>query len=337
MHLLLRALPFAALAAAQSGPWPTSEPYWPHYVSRNVTVLSGVWASSAVQQGIDALTVPYAAISTPATMVVPGCTDIAPPGVVPNRGVAFFRSTHACTPGAPALASFGAVNMFARVFADGVEVGNSTNGYTPFELLLPPCGAAGAAEDLLDDASFGVGIMLNRGPGPPGQVQLGPGVKGAIGGVAAQPIPEVQHSVDLGAAEGKHMQIHAGVRAVEQPGFVPVRFADAQTITRRGHSGDVGGFRGRIRHREHQIKDRLGGEPRHRGGTDMFQELQAVPERGGDAGRLPHQEHRPLGIIVHDPDRTGCGRQLPGARRGWVGGRQGRRGRIRVHAALQIG
>ena len=144
--MFLRVLPLVALAAAQSGPWPTTEPYWPHYISRNVTTLSGLWASSPVQQGIDALTVPYAAIATPATMVVPGCTDIAPPGVVPDRGVAFFRSTHACTPGAPALAAFGAVNMFARVFADGVEVGNSTNGYTPFELLLPPCGAAGARE-----------------------------------------------------------------------------------------------------------------------------------------------------------------------------------------------
>lgn len=142
--LLLPAL--APLASAQSGPWPSAEPHWPHYVSRNVTVLSGVWASSAVQQGIDAMAVPYEAIATPLTASVPGCTDIAPPGVVPLRGVAFFRSFHACTPGRPALAAFGAVNMFARVFADGVEVGRSSNGYTPFELLLPPCGAAGTRE-----------------------------------------------------------------------------------------------------------------------------------------------------------------------------------------------
>jgi hypothetical protein len=112
-----------------------------------VTVLSGTWAYSPPAPGIDAASVPYANISTPATAAVPGCTDIAPPGVVPQRGVAYFRSCHACTPGSPALAAFGAVNMYARVFVDGVEVGNHTaGGYTPFQLLLPPCAAAGTRE-----------------------------------------------------------------------------------------------------------------------------------------------------------------------------------------------
>ena len=136
-------------ALAQSGPWPSTEPYWPHYVSRNVTVLSGTWAYGPTASGINASTVPYSAISTPSTTVVPGCTDIGPPGVsnVPARGVAFFRSTHACTPGVPALAKFGAVNMYARIFVDGIDVGNHTaGGYTPFEVLLPPCAAAGRRE-----------------------------------------------------------------------------------------------------------------------------------------------------------------------------------------------
>jgi beta-glucuronidase len=137
----------AAPAAAQSGPWPSAEPHWPHYSSRKVTVLSGAWAFGATRSGVDAATVPYSAIDTPDVTTVPGAYDVAPPGVVPARGVAFFRSTHECSPGVPALIKFGAVNMYARVFADGLEVGNHTaGGYTPFELLLPPCGAGGARE-----------------------------------------------------------------------------------------------------------------------------------------------------------------------------------------------
>ena len=148
----LSALLSLSLAAAQSGPWPSQEPHWPHYISRNVTVLSGLWAFAPVAQGIDAATVPYASISTPSTASVPGCTDIGPPGLpnVPPLGVAFFRSTHSCTPGRPALAAFGAVNQYARLFVDGQDVGNHTaGGYTPFQMLLPPCSSAGSRELLL--------------------------------------------------------------------------------------------------------------------------------------------------------------------------------------------
>ena len=136
-----------AAAAAQAGPWPTAEAHWPHFPSRRVTVLTGTWSFGATRQGVDAATVPYSAIDTPDTTAVPGASDVAPAGVVPARGVAFYRSSHACTPGRPALARFDAVNMFARVFADGVEVANNTaGGYTPFEVVLPACGASGARE-----------------------------------------------------------------------------------------------------------------------------------------------------------------------------------------------
>ena len=149
MRACLSLLSLLTASLAQSGPWPTTEPYWPHFPTRNVTVLSGVWSFGPVTTGIDAATVPYSAISTPSTAVVPGCTDIGPPGIpnVPQRGVAFFKSTHTCTPGRPALARFGAVNMYARLFVDGVDVGNHTaGGYTPFEMLLPPCGPQGVRE-----------------------------------------------------------------------------------------------------------------------------------------------------------------------------------------------
>jgi hypothetical protein len=138
-----------ALVLAQRGPWPSTEPHWPHYISRNVTVLSGTWAFAPTTTGVNASTVPYSSIVTPSTATVPGCTDIGPPGYpnVPPRGVAYFRSWHECTPGSPSIVFFGAVNMYARVFSDGVEVGNHTaGGYTPFELILPPCGASGVRE-----------------------------------------------------------------------------------------------------------------------------------------------------------------------------------------------
>ena len=117
---LLALAGLAARAAGQSGPWSNVEPYWPHYPSRKVTTLTGTWAYGFAAKGtVDPARMPYSAITTPDLAAVPASLDIAPPGVVPARGTAFFRSTHACTPGAPAVIKFGAVNFFARVFADG--------------------------------------------------------------------------------------------------------------------------------------------------------------------------------------------------------------------------
>jgi beta-glucuronidase len=140
----------AAGAAATAPPaWPTAVPFWPQYPTRAVQVLTGTWQYGFSAAG-DPSTLPYASITTPGTAPVPSAFDVAPPGELGPRGNAFFRSTHACTPGTVSLLKFAAVNFYARVFSDGVDVGNHTaGGYTPFELTSTPCGAGGARELLV--------------------------------------------------------------------------------------------------------------------------------------------------------------------------------------------
>lgn len=148
----LAVLACAAAASASrvgAGPWPSAEPYWPHYTSRKVTVLNGTWQFGWSQLG-DPTTIAYSDVQTPNTTVVPGSWDIAPMGVLGPRGNAYFRSTHGCTPGVPALLKFGAVNFYARVFVDGAELGNHTaGGYTPFQMQAPACSASGQREVLV--------------------------------------------------------------------------------------------------------------------------------------------------------------------------------------------
>lgn len=142
---------FPANAVPPTSPsaWPSDVPFWPQYSSRKVTVLNGTW-NFGFDATIDPVTIAYDEISTPNTTTVPGSFDVAPPGVLGPRGNAFFRSSHACTPNTPALIKFYAVNFYARVFIDGAEVGNHTaGGYTPFQLIAPPCGSSGVREVLV--------------------------------------------------------------------------------------------------------------------------------------------------------------------------------------------
>ena len=135
----------AARAAAQSGPWPSTPHFFPH-TNRKTTVLNGTWSFGfASDPTLDVLAARYSDIATPNLTAVPSCFDIAPPGIKGPRTTVFYRSTHACTPGAPALLRFYAVNFFTRVFADGVELGSHNSPYTPFSFVAP-CAASGTRE-----------------------------------------------------------------------------------------------------------------------------------------------------------------------------------------------
>lgn len=137
----------AAGAWCQSGPWPTSPPFYPH-TNRKTTVLNGTWAFGYHNTSvIDPVTVKYEELVTPSLTTVPGAFDVAPPGILGPRGVAVFRSSHACTPKVASLIKFYAVNFYARVFVDGIEAGNHTaGGYTPFAIQAPPCNSSGLRE-----------------------------------------------------------------------------------------------------------------------------------------------------------------------------------------------
>ena len=60
-------------------------------------------------------------------------------------------------------------------------------------------GLAGrGGEDGFDDGCFGVGVVLDMGPGVGGEVSFGLGVPVARGGVGAEVVAEAEHAVDLG-------------------------------------------------------------------------------------------------------------------------------------------
>jgi len=141
-------LPCAALLPQ----WPTIEPFWPHYPSRNVTVLTGTWDfGMSPNATCDPMTIRYGDISFTTTMDVPSAFDVAPMGVLgPRHPCIFYRSLHRCTTSHQAIIKFYAVNFYTRIFIDGVELGQSTvGGYTPFEFLLPSCGTTGQREVLV--------------------------------------------------------------------------------------------------------------------------------------------------------------------------------------------
>ena len=138
-------LSLCALATGQSGPWPDKPHFFPT-TNRRTVVLNGTWSFGMADPTFDVLAASYADIATPNATSVPSSFDVAPPAIKGPRTTVFYRSTHACTPGAPAHLRFWAVNFFTRVFADGTELGNHTSPYTPFHFVAPPCGAGGTRE-----------------------------------------------------------------------------------------------------------------------------------------------------------------------------------------------
>ena len=131
---------------AQSGPWPTAPSFYPQ-TNRKTLVLNGTWSFGWAPNGTDAALIGYSQLVTPETTFVPSSFDVAPAAIPGPRTTVFYRSTHACTPGVSSLARFYAVNFYARVFSDGLELGNHTAGpFTPFSFTLPPCGAGATRE-----------------------------------------------------------------------------------------------------------------------------------------------------------------------------------------------
>lgn len=136
-----------AAGAVPSGPWQTTEPFYPHYPTRRLTVLTGTWATGTYAGDVTKATYAALVAGTPNTTFVPSSFDVAPAAISGPRGTVFYRSVHACTPGKSALIRFYAVNFFARVFFDGVEQANHTAGpYTPFSRVSGSCGASGTRE-----------------------------------------------------------------------------------------------------------------------------------------------------------------------------------------------
>jgi hypothetical protein len=70
-------------------------------------------------------------------------------------------------------------------------------------------------ENLLDHRSLGIGVVLRVLPVLSSQLPLGALVQLTIGCVAAQPVVEEQHAIDLRAARREDMEVDVRVRPLE--------------------------------------------------------------------------------------------------------------------------
>src|ERR1700730_13642727 len=95
-------------------------------------------------------------------------------------------------------------------------------------------------ENFLDHLGFGIGVVLRVLPFPAGKLALGALVELAVRSVAAQPVAEEQHTVNLRAAGRENMQVDVRIWSIEQAMLVPVRLADAQHIAGSFQGRDVG-------------------------------------------------------------------------------------------------
>jgi len=103
---------------------------------RRVTPLDGVW-DFAFPGDVDAADIQPRSLRFDQRMAVPGAFD-AMPGLAGSRGLAAYRAQVRVTPGREAFIEFDAVNIWCRVFVDGVQAGDDHAwGWTRFRRSLP--------------------------------------------------------------------------------------------------------------------------------------------------------------------------------------------------------
>src|SRR6266511_3144748 len=171
-------------------------------------------------------------------------------------------------------------------------------------------GGGGPGHDLLHHRALGVGVVLHVPPGAPGQLPLGPLVPVPVGVAAAKPVAEQQHPVHLGAAVAENVQVHVGVRTLENAVLEPVRLPDPQHVAGRLQRGQVRRLGGGVRHRQHDVDARLGGQPGYRRGAGVLDQQRRRAERAADTLLLPGEQGGPSGVVPDQLDRCVGRRQL---------------------------
>ena len=124
----------------QKNDWSTIVPYWPHYKTRTVQVLDGVWyfgvggQNWTLNETIDPSK--FAAL-TPNTTYVPSAYDVKLPGVEGYIGTAFYRTTFNSTLGQDIMVYFSACAWYCQLYFDGVYIGDHrATGYNAFWFYL---------------------------------------------------------------------------------------------------------------------------------------------------------------------------------------------------------
>src|SRR5262245_39965162 len=111
--------------------------------------------------------------------------------------------------------------------------------------------------------------------------------------MAAQPVAEEQHAVDLWTSDREDMEINVCVRSLEHPMRVPVWLADAEHVARRLQGWDIRWLVGRVRNHQQQVDAWFGCQPRHRGRADVVKPYHVGTERSPHPLGFAREEARP--------------------------------------------
>src|SRR5215469_6597787 len=100
--------------------------------------------------------------------------------------------------------------------------------------LAPAAPASGgrAGHDLLHDPGLGIGVVLDVPPAALGQLPLTLQVGVTIVAMAAEPVAEQDHPVDLCFPRAEYVQVDIGLRTLEQAVLEPVGLTAPEHIAR---------------------------------------------------------------------------------------------------------
>ena len=104
-------------------------------ITGNTIDLNGIWQFEffADREWNDET---LAGLKYPDRLAVPSAFD-AMPAYNGRRGIGFYRRMIAIPPGCRARLCFNAVGMYAKIFIDGVKIGEQYAAYTPFQVDVP--------------------------------------------------------------------------------------------------------------------------------------------------------------------------------------------------------
>src|SRR4051812_5003086 len=106
---------------------------FPHYPTRNIQLLDGVWDFTFLGPLKNPRTFDLAGLTYETRVSVPSVWD-AMPAYAGQRGTGAFRTHVHARPGSRSLLRFGGLGQWAKVFVDGVSIGECAMPYTGFSL-----------------------------------------------------------------------------------------------------------------------------------------------------------------------------------------------------------
>jgi beta-glucuronidase len=115
---------------------PSPLPY-PHFPSRKVQLLDGVWDFTFLGPLKNPRAFDIAGAEYDTRVSVPCCFDTLP-AYAGKRGTALFRTHVHSTPGTRGMLRFGAIGQWARIFVDGLPVGQCALPYSGFSVEVAP-------------------------------------------------------------------------------------------------------------------------------------------------------------------------------------------------------